>query len=104
MNSSRDEVAGEKGGSGALGVRISGRVQGVGFRRWTEKQAERLGIRGTVRNLPDGTVEVHARAPAPELEEFRRRLDDGPWMARVDRVEEIPVDLPPEPSGFRILF
>lgn len=99
------ESGGESGGdSRRLGVRISGRVQGVGFRRWTEKQAGRLGVSGTVRNLPDGTVEVHARGPAARIREFRERLGDGPWMARVDGVREIPVELDADADGFRILF
>lgn len=96
---------GERGGETArLGVRISGRVQGVGFRRWTEKQAGRLGLRGTVQNLPDGTVEVHAQGPAEGVREFRERLADGPWMARVDAVREVPVKLDADADDFRILF
>lgn len=71
----------------ASGWRIHGRVQGVGFRWWTRKTAEQLGVTGSVRNMPDGTVEVRAAGPGDVLQEFERRLHDGPRSARVRRVE-----------------
>jgi len=49
---------------------ISGEVQGVGFRYTTEKVANHLGITGTVRNLPDGTVEIYVTAPLKLLDTF----------------------------------
>ena len=49
-------------------------------------------------------MEVHARGSSGALEEFRTRLEDGPWPARVDGIFEIPVDLPAEVDGFRIVF
>ena len=75
----------------ASGWRIHGRVQGVGFRWWTRKTAESLGITGSVRNLPDGTVEVRASGPEKALQEFARRLQEGPRSARVGRVESFSV-------------
>jgi acylphosphatase len=75
----------------ASGWRIHGRVQGVGFRWWTRKTAESLGITGSVRNLPDGSVEVRASGPEDTLQEFARRLCDGPRSARVRRVESFSV-------------
>jgi acylphosphatase len=71
------------------GFRITGRVQGVGFRWWTQKKGMDLGIRGTVKNLPDGSVEVHAVGLASELDELCRLLRKGPWSAKVASVEEI---------------
>ena len=71
------------------GFRVTGRVQGVGFRWWTRSQATRLGITGTVRNLEDDSVVVHARGEASALEELRRQLGEGPPLARVDEVEAI---------------
>ena len=67
-------------------IRVEGRVQGVGFRAWTRTVATELGIRGWVRNLPDGSVEVHAAASPDVLEEFTRRLHSGPSGAAVTRV------------------
>lgn len=81
--------------------RLSGRVQGVGFRWWTARTARSIGLRGTVRNLPDGRVEVHAAGPAEALDDLERRLERGPAAARVDRLEEIrPAD--ELPAGFEI--
>jgi len=67
---------------------ISGRVQGVGFRFFAEKEGNQLGVRGYVRNLSTGSVEVYAIGEAKVLETFKRRLARGPLGARVDRIEE----------------
>jgi acylphosphatase len=66
---------------------ISGRVQGVGFRYFTEATAAREGILGWVRNTPDGRVEVVAEGDAEALERFERSLRHGPRGARVERVD-----------------
>lgn len=71
------------------GYRLTGRVQGVGFRWWTRKTAQELGLRGTVRNRLDGSVEIHAEGPEDAMERFRDRLEHGPTSARVGDVEEI---------------
>lgn len=71
------------------GFRITGRVQGVGFRWWTCQTAEDLGLRGTVRNCRDGSVEIHAQGPDDAMDRFRRRIRRGPTSARVEDVEEI---------------
>jgi acylphosphatase len=83
--------------------RVTGRVQGVGFRWWTRLQARHLGIEGTVRNTADGSVEVHARGEAAALDDLRRRLSSGPPGAHVASVEPIEVDLPAGEEGFHIL-
>jgi len=66
---------------------IGGRVQGVGFRYFTEAAAAREGILGWVRNMPDGRVEVSAEGDADALERFERSLRHGPPHARVERVD-----------------
>jgi len=66
--------------------RIRGRVQGVGYRYFTLRIALRLGVRGWVRNLPDGCVEVHAEAAAAVLEDFRVELERGPGSSEVTEV------------------
>jgi acylphosphatase len=66
---------------------ISGRVQGVGFRYFTEAAARREGVHGWVRNLPDGCVEIEAEGDAESLERFERALRQGPPGARVGAVE-----------------
>ena len=69
------------------GFRVRGRVQGVGFRWWTRRRASDLGLRGTVRNHPDGTVEVHAAGDHETLEVFATELEVGPPMAQVEGVD-----------------
>lgn len=69
--------------------RLSGRVQAVGFRWWTARVAQQLGLVGTVRNLPDGRVEVQAFGLTRELTALRLLLNQGPPAARVDHIEEI---------------
>ena len=65
---------------------ISGRVQGVGFRYFTEATAHREGVSGWVRNLPDRSVEVVAEGDADAVERFERAVRHGPPGARVDHV------------------
>ena len=67
---------------------VRGRVQGVGYRYFARAAAERLGVKGFVRNLYDGDVEIHAEADAPTLQLFRQELERGPRMARVAEVIE----------------
>jgi acylphosphatase len=67
---------------------ISGRVQGVGYRFFAERVANQLGLRGYVKNLWDGNVETYAIGDEIQLEEFKRRLAEGPRMSRVTSVEE----------------
>ncbi|HVH27178.1 MAG TPA: acylphosphatase [Vicinamibacterales bacterium] len=66
---------------------ITGRVQGVGFRYFTEAMAAREGILGWVRNTPDGGVEVSAEGDSEALDRFERTLRHGPPGARVERVD-----------------
>jgi acylphosphatase len=73
---------------------VSGMVQGVGYRFFAERVANQLGIRGYVKNLWDGNVEVYAIGDAVSLEELKRHLAEGPLSARVSSVQETdePVD------------
>ena len=65
---------------------ISGRVQGVYFRTFTQKQALKLGITGFVANISNGNVEVVACAKAEKLECFINYCHKGPLMAKVENV------------------
>jgi acylphosphatase len=71
---------------------ISGRVQGVWFRANTQKEAQKLGVNGWVRNLQDGRVEVMACGTADQLEQLKAWLRQGPEKAEVTDFEchEIP--------------
>lgn len=74
------------------GYRVTGVVQGVGFRWFTRHEGQRLGLGGHVRNLPEGGVEVHARGPILALEALERALLQGPPASRVVGVERIDPD------------
>jgi acylphosphatase len=66
---------------------VRGRVQGVGFRWFVEREAQMLGIAGWVRNNSDGSVEVMAQGTANQISGLHSRLREGPRAARVDEVE-----------------
>ena len=70
----------------ALHAIVSGHVQGVYFRAFTEKQAVSLGLTGYVRNLPSGDVEVWAEGERAKLEELVKQLRLGPPHAKVNEV------------------
>jgi acylphosphatase len=66
---------------------VRGRVQGVGFRWFVEREAQILQIAGWVRNNPDGSVEVLAEGTRDQLAGLHSRLREGPRAARVDEVD-----------------
>lgn len=63
-------------------------VQGVGYRYFAQRAAQRLGVAGYVRNLGDGRVEVYAIGDAGPLAQLRAELERGPRAAQVARVTE----------------
>jgi len=81
---------------------VRGRVQGVGFRWFVEREAHILGIAGWVRNNADGGVEVMAQGTREQLSSLRSRLREGPRAARVDEVEESEAKPAAGISSFRI--
>jgi acylphosphatase len=89
-------------GQASLHAIVYGRVQGVSFRYYTAREAERLHLRGWVQNLPDGTVEVEAAGEAAALDEFLSWLQHGPPPARVARVEATRGNRTDLPAGFHI--
>lgn len=74
---------------------VRGRVQGVGFRWFIWREAQRLGLGGFALNRPDGTVEVVSQGSEEALDAMERVLTRGPSMARVDAVDqlEVPAEL-----------
>jgi len=67
---------------------VQGRVQGVGFRWFVQREASELELRGWVRNTEDGDVEVVAAGEPADLDELRSSLRRGPRGSRVDRLVE----------------
>ncbi len=88
----------------SLKARVMGRVQGVGFRYFTERVAEEIGVSGYVMNCYDGSVEVVAEGERGVLEELLWRLQQGPRGARVERVEETWGPYTGRFSGFVVRF
>ena len=68
-------------------ARITGRVQGVGFRHFTRQTARRLDLSGWVRNEPDGSVRLEAEGPHDAVEQLLEAVHEGPPAARVDEVD-----------------
>lgn len=79
-----------------LHVRITGMVQGVGFRWFVRERARRLGLKGWVRNRPDGSVEVLAVGDPGQIELLKEELRRGPRGAAVDKLEDL-FEAAPEP-------
>ncbi len=89
---------------GRVHVRIEGYVQGVFFRASTQDMAEGLGLRGWVRNLPDGSVEAVFEGPKDLLKEAVNWCRKGPPGARVIHVDEKWLDYSGEFDGFEIRY
>lgn len=68
-------------------VFVSGRVQGVGYRAWTEREARILGLKGWVKNLPDGRVEAVVEGPPEKVAALLEKLKTGPRSAKVENLE-----------------
>ena len=73
-------------------ILVSGRVQGVYFRMFTQNKAKHFDIKGCARNLPDGRVEIIAEADHSSIENFIKWCHKGPITARVDYVEIIELE------------
>lgn len=71
----------------SIRIRITGRVQGVGFRAWAERQANALGLSGWVRNAENGDVEAVFSGAADAVSAMLTACREGPRHAKVERVE-----------------
>ena len=80
---------------------VRGRVQGVGFRYFVENAANAVGVRGTVRNLDDGSLQVYAIVTRDQLSELAGMLWKGPRFADVRGVDESEAALE-QRSDFRV--
>jgi acylphosphatase len=86
----------------AVHVRITGRVQGVGYRAWTVDEARRRGLSGWVRNRADGDVEAVFSGPKADVDDMIAACRRGPSLARVSHVM---VEVAEPVSGaFKVLY
>jgi len=83
-------------------IRVVGVVQGVAFRQSTVDEARRLGLAGSVRNLPDGSVEAEAEGARRHVEALVRWCHRGPPSAQVERVDVEWATPAGDPGPFRI--
>ena len=87
----------------SIRIRVFGRVQGVYYRASTQQKAKELGLTGWVRNCSDGTVEVLAQGKRTDLNALMRWCEDGPPLARVQKVNVHWNEQNEEHTDFRIL-
>ncbi|HHI97894.1 MAG TPA: acylphosphatase [Thermodesulfatator atlanticus] len=85
-------------------VYISGKVQGVWFRAYTKEEADRLGVKGWVRNLPDGRVEAVFEGDEKAVDAMVAWCYEGSPMARVENVEVIEEPYKGEFTDFQIKY
>ena len=83
---------------------VSGRVQGVFYRLETQNAANRIGVNGWVRNLPDGTVEAVFEGEKQKVKDIIAWCQDGPPHARVDQVKVDYQDCTGEFSDFQVTY
>ncbi len=78
----------------AVDLVVKGRVQGVGFRWFSRQQADRFGIKGWVKNLPNGDVEIFAEGERAAVDAFMETIRQGPSFAYVEEmlISEQPLD------------
>lgn len=70
-----------------LNITITGRVQGVFFRHFSEREAQKLGIKGLVKNLPEGSLYIEAEGEEKNLEKFTKWCQKGPKFAKVEQIK-----------------
>lgn len=85
-------------------IYVSGRVQGVGYRDWVVRTAQRTGLTGWVRNLKDGRVEILATGEDEALAALIEGAQEGPPLARVDHVEAVAAEGEKAHKGFTKRF
>jgi len=83
-------------------ARIRGQVQGVSFRYHTQNQAQRLGLDGWVRNMPDGSVEACICGEPEKVRAMRQWLERGPACAAVSDIDIVAADPASAGRGFTI--
>ncbi len=86
----------------AYHIIVSGRVQGIGFRYTAKDRADRYGIRGWIRNLITGQVEIFCQGSNPQLEMFMQWCGEGPQGAQIEEIDTKEHPLEPDLESFEI--
>jgi len=87
-----------------IGALVRGRVQGVGFRYFTQAAAQELALTGWVRNTPDGDVEIEAQGPEDAAASFLAEIHRGPQAGFVSTVQVYDLTPSRAESGFEIRY
>ncbi len=85
-------------------IYITGRVQGVGFRHFTRKNADKLGITGWVKNLPDGRVEAVFQGTEEDVKELISRCKKGPISSYVQDIEVSEIENTQDHRSFEVIL
>ncbi|HEX6177208.1 MAG TPA: acylphosphatase [Thermoanaerobaculia bacterium] len=85
-------------------IRIHGKVQGVGYRFFATRVARRLGLKGTVQNLRDGSVEAVVEGEKSTIDEWIEELKEGPRYAEVSRIDQEVKDFSGRLPDFDVKF
>ena len=88
----------------AFSLRVYGKVQRVGFRRYVLDLAQDLGLMGFAKNLSDGSIEIFVQGEKEQLLKFVGMVKQSPAPAKVVEVKEEKAVLNPEVSGFRLVY
>ncbi len=83
---------------------VSGRVQGVYYRKFTSERLRRLGVTGYIRNLPDGRVEAVVDSQDTDISQILSALKEGSPVSRVDNIEYEEMESNMELDGFEIRY
>jgi acylphosphatase len=85
-------------------IRIHGKVQGVGYRFFATRVARRLGLKGTIQNLRDGTVEALVEGEKQTIDDWIEELKEGPRYAEVSRIDQEVKDFSGRLPDFDVKF
>lgn len=91
-------------GNLTLHIIVKGKVQGIGYRASAKHIAEKTGVRGSVRNLSDGSVEVYAQGDEKSTRQFVEELKNLKGIAQVDNFSVESYQSPKEYPDFKIVF
>ncbi len=85
-------------------IKVYGKVQGVGFRYYTLRQANKLGVKGWVRNVQDGTVEIVAQGDPASLDRLSAAVKQGSPASKVKRIHVEEIDGMNRYSSFQVKY